>query len=627
MTPIPIGNQGGNNYVQSDADIKNATEIRDAHVEKSISNAVPHIFNAVKILDEYKPWKSIAGKTASSGTETTASSATSGTAAGTVAGKALPSLSILLGAKDMYQMLSNPETIHGDDFVNTLSGRYTENGAVQMGPIDVNGANQYGNNQRTASAIEGAFGGLSMGLGLGALTGGLGWLAAPALALGGLGLGLWKGNKQKHAIENRINNYMVGSAAYNKQSSAEAANQRIKNDFFNNHYANADKGLRKCDDGLAFVNDREVVGQVEKDNDGKLHVSNAHAVSSPFGRADVKLENVDPINGFVIGHKIGPDGVELNEKALMYERMFNSPIPYLQKIGENGLLATLNTQDHTKKDNNPKPQYAKDIEKIAGGMPLADKGINMKKHSKGGSLPKYYDGYDALRNSKLYNIASAATLSAAAYNQWANAKNKPATKAPLIHVDDPGEQDAINRAGAVANINSTLDEILRLRTMRNYSIDNSPATSGQKMLLRSQTNKDVLDSIINAYSKKYELDQQARLNQANMQATMSRGRSQRLENALANQYNWTAQAAGKKDEAENKYFASMFAPIAPMFENMSNNAWQLAMMNLYQQKLTNEQKDMINASNPAQYVYPTFLGKLWNQENPYKLNYKKNWRM
>lgn len=119
-----------------------------------------------------------------------------------------------------------------------------------------------------------------------------------------------------------------------------------------------------------------------------------HSVSSPFGRADVKEEKVDAESGFVIGHKKDKDGIELNEKAKVYEEMFNSGIPQLRNIGEQGLLHVLNIQPHIK-DNNPKPQYAKYIENVANGTPMADKGKSIKDNMKSiySRLPMFDEGW------------------------------------------------------------------------------------------------------------------------------------------------------------------------------------------------------------------------------------------
>jgi hypothetical protein len=79
----------------------------------------------------------------------------------------------------------------------------------------------------------------------------------------------------------------------------------------------------------------------------------------------------------------------LNEKAKIYEEMFNSGIPQLRNIGEHGLLHVLNIQPHIK-GKNPKPQYAKYIENVANGIPMADEGESIKDKMKTGkiTLPK-----------------------------------------------------------------------------------------------------------------------------------------------------------------------------------------------------------------------------------------------
>ena len=638
MTPISTGYQMGDNYVpigQSQQGTPINTSFKDQAYSTVASSITPMVelgkglgstwkavgaANAAKEASEYA--SSYASQTfgtnaatnyAALGRAVEAGEKAAGTTAAAkgamAASRTAAALAAIYGG---YESVTAADTygrspLSTGDLLNA-SGRSTDYangvGYERIDGYDASGAARALRDYNNLGMTKSVTGGATFGAGAGTLIGSLftpagsvigGLIGAGLGALGGAVTGWINRGKAKRKMHEMQYNFANNVEGYNRQNEAEAATKGLTNQYYQSHYG-ADKGLRKCDDGLAFVNDREVVGQVEKDDDGRLRVSNAHAVSSPFGRADVKLENVDPVNGFVIGHRIGPDGVELNEKALMYERMFNSHSPYLQKIGEEGLLATLNIQDHTKKDNNPKPQYARDIEKIAGGMPLADKGINMRKYNCGKGLRKMdYGGRDALKASHYLNIIPAALGMVEGYNELRDAEKMPTT-ALNSYVEAPSQMQAINSMPTVANINPLLREITDQDRYNDYAINQTGGlTKGQKMLMRSQAQANRLKTYADAYAKKWDLEQQLGATKANAWLNVSNNMATRAQQALREQIDNFMKAQGAKYSSKAMARKNMFTPLYAMAENWNNNNWQLAMMNLYEQNLSQKQKDSLRA--------------------------------
>ena len=260
---------------------------------------------------------------------------------------ALNAYSAIHGGLGLYNNWTDSSTLTAADISNSAA-RSTEyaNGVAydRMDGYDVSGVDKYVRDQNKASKIEGATSGFEAGAGVGGLVGSLFPGAGTFIGAGiggvvGAVAGLFGGDsarrERERAIEEAKRNYAFAADAYNTQGSSEAASVGLRNIFNATH---ADKGLDAGEEPNALVNNDEVIGTVKN---GK--VKKAFTVDSNLpDRYDGIPANLGP-NDFVIGHKIGPDGVELNEKAQVYERMFNSRDPQLQKLGEEGLLATLKT--------------------------------------------------------------------------------------------------------------------------------------------------------------------------------------------------------------------------------------------------------------------------------------------
>lgn len=255
---------------------------------------------------------------------------------------ALNAYGAIHGGIDLLNNWNDSSTLSSGDLSN-MASRSTEyvNGVAydRMGGYDSSGVDKYVSDQNNASKIEGITSGLETGAGIGGLIGsifpGAGTLIGSGIgavvgAIGGLFGGDSARRKRERAIAEAKRNYANAADAYNSQSESEAASTGIRNMYYATH---ADKGLNAGEEPNALVNNKEVLGTVKN---GK--VKQAFTVDSNLpDRYDGIPANLGP-NDFVIGHKIGPDGVELNEKAQIYERMFNSHDPRLQKIGEEGLL-------------------------------------------------------------------------------------------------------------------------------------------------------------------------------------------------------------------------------------------------------------------------------------------------
>ena len=478
-----------------------------------------------------------------------------------------------------------------DDLLQSAGTYTTPEGAKQIGSLDWNRFSttlrDY-NNAGTASTISSAstFGGGAgtiLGTAVGGPVGGVvGGLVGTGIgAFGGWVTRLINRGKAKRKANQLAWDFNSATRGFNRQSWASQISRNMQDKYYQQHAVGADKGLDEGEEPNALVNNREVLGTVKNGR-----IKQAYTVDSNLpDRYDGIPANIGP-NDFVIGHKIGPDGVELNEKAQLYERMFNSNDPRLQKIGENGLLATLKTQKHTP-DNNPNPW----------DILTADKGKNMRKYNCGKNLAKYdlgdpYDGYRALKDSQIFNAFGAMIPSLASYHLWKE-DQKP-VYVPRTDVDDSSQMRIVNSMPTQTNINPTLEEILNLNRYYSHSINqNGSLTDGQKMLLRSQANSDRMKALVDAYAKKYELDNQLKLNKTNAAINVTGNSLNRQFQANTDWAKRYATATGAKHLNTRQDFTGIFTPFSSMLENFHNNAWQRAMMNLYAQRLTQQQKDSL----------------------------------
>lgn len=483
------------------------------------------------------------------------------------------------------------------EYKQTFNGVY----APQIGGIDMQGVKNYLESWKKRTTWEAITKGAQAGSALSIINP----IAGIAGLIGGGALGGLLSRRSRKKAEAQLaeaqRTFANVSTAFNRQEASNAATQGLQNEFNATH---ADKGLRKCDDGLALVNDKEVVGEAKPDKNGNMHITNAHTVDSPFGRADVKLANVDPVNGFVIGHKYGPDGVELNEKARVYERLFNSNNPYFQKIGEEGLLATLNDQDHAK-DNNPKPQYAKDIERYANGMPLADKGLNMRKYDPG---------------KRPFNWSWAAIPLTVSFANEEGLKKKYAEtqSMPTTSLNAYAPNPYASQMAALMpmrfNIEKQLAAINDEQRYAKHAIDQSAYSPGQKMAMLSSLTGKKMKAIVDALNEKQTKENEMRSNFANFWSNIGAQEQQLMSAYKQKWWDGLAQANARKYGALETLDKSIWTNRNDLAQNLQNALQASQLQGLYEQELNN--RDVARIAEIEENARKKYATPIYNTTQP-----------
>lgn len=499
---------------------------------------------------------------------------------------ALNAYGAIHGGIDLLNNWNDSSTLSSGDLSN-MASRSTEyvNGVAydRMGGYDSSGVDKYVSDQNKASKIEGITSGLETGAGIGGLIGsifpGAGTLIGSGIgavvgAIGGLFGGDSARRKRERAIAEAKRNYANAADAYNSQSESEAASTGIRNMYYATH---ADKGLNAGEEPNALVNNKEVLGTVKN---GK--VKQAFTVDSNLpDRYDGIPANLGP-NDFVIGHKIGPDGVELNEKAQIYERMFNSHDPRLQKIGEEGLLQTLKTQKRTP-DNNPNPW----------DLFTADRGKNMKRCNIGKCLPMFDSG---LWKSSELPIAN--YLLNYVDN---NARRKQIEREPIQVNESYAPNPYISQAGALmptmVDVSPELSDLNDQVRMANYAINQSAYTPGQRMAMLSQLYNNSIKNRSKIIASKTDRENAMRQQYAQWLSQVGESDAARRQQSRAAYNQSKQQAYAQKRLLLDNIAKDRRGDLNNFFQNLSNIYWGNKNINLYQQDLDRKDGELLKSLN------------------------------
>lgn len=499
---------------------------------------------------------------------------------------ALNAYGAIHGGIDLLNNWNDSSTLSSGDLSN-MASRSTEyvNGVAydRMGGYDSSGVDKYVSDQNKASKIEGITSGLETGAGIGGLIGsifpGAGTLIGSGIgavvgAIGGLFGGDSARRKRERAIAEAKRNYANAANAYNSQNESEAASTGIRNMYYATH---ADKGLNAGEEPNALVNNKEVLGTVKN---GK--VKQAFTVDSNLpDRYDGIPANLGP-NDFVIGHKIGPDGVELNEKAQIYERMFNSHDPRLQKIGEEGLLQTLKTQKRTP-DNNPNPW----------DLFTADRGKNMKRCNIGKCLPMFDSG---LWKSSELPIAN--YLLNYVDN---NARRKQIEREPIQVNESYAPNPYVSQAGALmptmVDVSPELSDLNDQVRMANYAINQSAYTPGQRMAMLSQLYNNSIKNRSKIIASKTDRENAMRQQYAQWLSQVGESDAARRQQSRAAYNQSKQQAYAQKRLLLDNIAKDKRGDLNNFFQNLSNIYWGNKNINLYQQDLDRKDRELLKSLN------------------------------
>ena len=637
--PIGSGYQRNADQTQTGYFTQTAEPVTNAFVPRAISSGIQNVAspllslgkNAVKYISEYRSvlpsaledsaakYANLYAKAgASSGIAEDAFVKAGQTAAKntakSAASKALGAANIALnaygaihGGIDLLNNWKDSSTLSSEDLSN-MASRSTEyvNGVAydRIGGYDSSGVDKYVRDQNKASKIGGITSGLEAGAGIGGLIGsifpGAGTLIGSGIgavvgAIGGLFGGSHARRKRERAIAEAKRNYANAADAYNSQNESEASSTGMRNMYYATH---ADKGLNAGEEPNALVNNKEVLGTVKN---GKI--KQAFTVDSNLpDRYDGIPANLGP-NDFVIGHKIGPDGIELNEKAQIYERMFNSGDPKLQKIGEAGLIQTLKTQKRTP-DNNPNPW----------DLFTADRGKNMKKCNMGKCLPMFdsgiWKGSELPIANYLLNYVDN------------NARRKQIEREPIQVNESYAPNPYVSQAGAlmptVVDVSPELSDLNDQVRMANYAINQSAYTPGQRMAMLSQLYNNSIKNRSKIIASKTDRENAMRQQYAQWLSQVGESDATRRQQSRAT-YNKSKQQA----YAQNRLFLDNIAKdnrgnLNNFFQNLNNVYWGNKDINLFQQDTNRKYRELIE--NMGKINKPVSKSTLAHDINSLKFN-------
>lgn len=499
---------------------------------------------------------------------------------------ALNAYGAIHGGIDLFNNWKDSSTLSSEDLSN-MASRSTEyvNGVAydRIGGYDSSGVDKYVRDQNKASKIGGITSGFEAGAGIGGLIGsifpGAGTLIGSGIgavvgAIGGLFGGSHARRKRERAIAEAKRNYANAADAYNSQSESEAASTGMRNMYYATH---ADKGLNAGGEPNALVNNNEVLGTVKN---GKI--KQAFTVDSNLpDRYDGIPANLGP-NDFVIGHKIGPDGIELNEKAQIYERMFNSGDPRLQKIGESGLIQTLKTQKRTP-DNNPNPW----------DLFTADRGKNMKKCNMGKCLPMFdsgiWKGSELPIANYLLNYVDN------------NARRKQIEREPIQVNESYSPNPYVSQAGALmptmVDVSPELSDLNDQVRMANYAINQSAYTPGQRMAMLSQLYNNSIKNRSKIIASKTDRENAMRQQYAQWLSQVGESDAARRQQSRAAYNQSKQQAYAQKRLLLDNIAKDKRGDLNNFFQNLSNIYWGNKNINLYQQDLDRKDRDLLKSLN------------------------------
>ena len=502
-------------------------------------------------------------------------------AASKVAGAASTALNVygaLHGGYGLYQNTKDSDTLTAGD-LSTMASRSTEytNGVAyeRMGGYDASGVNKYVEDQNKANKIGGITSGLEAGAGIGGLVGsifpGAGTLIGSGIGalLGAIGGGMFGHSareKRKRAIEEAKRNYALAADAYNTQNESEAASTGLRNDFYATH---GDEGLGLDNKNPnALIQGGEPIVRVKKDRFGNNRIVAAGMfpitpeTPERVDNIPVRLDKGDAKHG-VIGNLIDPNtGERLAKEARVDLAMFNSGDPYLQNIGEQGLLDKLDMQDALQKEQ-------KDMKKYACGKGL-------RKYAIGKNLDGAFIPTMAFTANELDN--------------WAHGKE--IDRMPIEAYNAYSPNPYLMQAGAlmptIYNIDPQMQALNDEARFANYAINQSAYSPGQRMAMLSNLYNKKMQNVTKLLGEKANQENTMRANYAKWLSDVG-AQEQQLASAYRQKYyDQLAQANARKFNAIEQIHKDKRQNWSDLAQNLYNIYMGNKNIGLYEQKLSNE---------------------------------------
>lgn len=498
----------------------------------------------------------------------------------------------LHGGYGLYQNTQDSDTFTAND-LSKISSETTEyaNGVAygRKGGYDEAGVNKYVEDQNKANKISGITSGLEAGAGIGGLVGsifpGAGTLIGSGIGavLGAIGGGMF-GHKarerRKRAIEEAKRQYALAADAYNTQNESEAASTGLRNEYYATH---GDEGLGLDNKNPnALIQGGEPIVRVKKDRFGNNRIVAAGMfpitpeTPERVDNIPVRLDKGDAKHG-VIGNLIDPNtGERLAKEARVDLAMFNSGDPYLQNIGEQGLLDKLDMQDALQKEQK-----------------------NMKKYACGKGLRKYAIG-------KNLNGAFIPTMAFAAneLDNWS--RKKEVDRMPVEAFNTYSPNPYLMQAGALMptqyNIDPQMQALNDEARFAKYAINQSAYSPGQKMAMLSNLYNKKMQNVTKLLGEKANQENAMRANYARWLSDMGSIDQQLSYQARQKYYDNIAQAVARQFNAKEQIRKDKRQNWNDFAQNLYNIYMGNKNIGLYEQQLSNEQKKIVqNAGNNIGY--------------------------
>lgn len=510
------------------------------------------------------------------------------------AGIALNAYQGIKGVADTLSNWKDSSTLSAGD-INNMAARSTEytNGVAHdvMGGFDSEGLNRYVEAQNKANKIGGAVSGFGAGAGIGGIAGTIiGGPAAPFAGLIGAGIGGVIGaiggllggrharKKRERAIEEAKRNYSIAATNYNLQSESEAASQGLRNQYYATH---ADKGLP-----ISNKRPNAYVGALETlvGTDSNGNVDSAIVLpetSNHKRRRDDYLVHLDEGTG-VAGNKIDPyTGLTIAEKVAPLAMMFNSTTNKRDKkvIGD-AIKDEMNLQDRLP-DNNPSP-----YETI-----MADKGKSIRRY-----LPSFdfgnWDGAEVPLASYLVNEMDDYAM------------KKRVDRDPIIANMSYAPNPYLMQAGALMPKMVEVSPELRANNdaLRhyNYAVDQSSGSAGQKMIQKLAGFGKAIKNQSDIIASKTDRENTMRQQYAQWLSSVGESEAQRKQQALQQYNEMLARGYAQKRQLQDVLAKNRRSNRNDLAQNLYNVIWGNKNINLYYQKLRQDQKNDVEKMGTSQ---------------------------
>lgn len=477
----------------------------------------------------------------------------------TAASKALGATNIALnafgaihGGLGLMNNMNDSDTFSAGD-ISDMSSKSTEytNGVAYdvMGGYDESGIDSAVRAQNKANKIAGISSGFEAGAGIGGLIGsifpGAGTLIGSGIGavLGAIGGGFLGGHarrKRERAIEEAKNRYETAANNYNLQSESEAASQGLRNQYYAAH---ADKGLSP-----AFVGGGETIVRTDGN---KITGSEYVPITKDTPRhGDNILANVGPEDG-VIGNKIDPrTGIRFSDEAKMAKgnnrnKILKDLLEMQAKTPDNRYLESLI------------PQF--DVGNWSGAeVPLASYLVNEM------------DDY---------------------------AMKKSVDRDPIIANMSFAPNQYLMQAGAL--MPKTVDIYPQLRANNdefkryNYAIDQSSGSAGQKMIQKLAGFGRAIKNQSDIIASKIDRENAMRQQYAQWLSSIGESAAQRKQQAMWKYDEMLARGYAQKRQLLDVLAKNRRSNRNDLAQNLNNIIWGNKNINLYYQKLRQDQKNDI----------------------------------